>query len=121
MTPYLAAHAAYHACGAQAIAWGDALDFHLQRGIVLNTWDLFVMARPVPPDLPPAEELDLLDFGLTGHVGGHWHVWAAAGDLAGLASLCQRFRIERLRFQRHGTQRIHDIDGRRFMRRASRA
>ena len=105
MSPYLTAHASYHADGPPHYPWAEVLDFHLQHGVVVSDGRVFLMARPVVmawPDcdhvsyrLPEAEE-----------TADGWHVWSAAGELRGLLGIARRYRARRASFQRRN-ERTH--------------
>lgn len=120
MSPYLLAHAAYHARGEPGIPWSAVIDFHFQTGVIISDPRVFVMARPVPDDLTVDEEVSLSDYGLAGHHGGTWHVWAAAGDLRRMMPLLEDYAIEELSFQRRGHDRLHRHCARRFYNLTSR-
>lgn len=92
MSPYLAAHRAYHSAGPPDIPWTTALDFHLQVGIVHSDDRLFVMARRVDPTGTDAEHLSLTPF----QAGDGWHVWVAAGDTGALLdfAIAHRCRLD---------------------------
>lgn len=117
MTPYQRAHAAYHRHGPPGVPWTDALDFHLQTGaLFINTPSLFIMARMVPPDATPEQQLSLTLFpGLRG--SSVWHVWAAAGDLRDLLEIPEfvddffTHGVSHITYQRHGgTLRTHPME-----------
>jgi len=104
MSPYLKAHEAYHSAGDPYIAWAEALDFHLQHGLVVSTPEVFLMARKVvmawPDDahvsfrMPEAGEAD------------GWHVWCAAGPLGKIMEIAEQQGARAAAFQRR-TGRVH--------------
>ena len=104
MSPYLKAHESYHAAGEPYLPWTEALDFHLQHGLVVSTPEVFLMARKVvmawPDDLhvsfrmPEDDEAD------------GWHVWCAAGPLGKIMEIAKQQGAEAAAFQRR-TGRVH--------------
>ena len=106
MVPYLRAHAAYHAAGAQEIPWTIAMDIHLQLGAVLSTPDVFVMARPVCPHWPEEMQTDLSEILPD---SATWHIFAAAGDLSKLFIMARIHRVQSVTYQRRGAPRIHRL------------
>lgn len=104
MNPYLQAHTAYHSHGEQEVTWTEAMEFHLQRGAVVSTPEIFVMARPVH-DFP--ENHPDLDY--TAPYSDCWHIYAAAGDLRQLLALARSHGIREVTFQRRGRERLHSL------------
>lgn len=102
MTPYLRAHAAYHRHGPPGIPWLDAVDFHLQHGLVISDDRLFLMGRRVRNDASEAEQLSLHWQPCLPAHHTTWHIWAAAGDLRQLAALYFRYSCGQLTYQRRG-------------------
>lgn len=101
MNPYLQAFHAYHARGEPWTPWTQALDWHLQHGLVISLDCAFLMARRVPSaaddhahltlSLPHAT--DVLDC---------WHVWAAAGDLGTLLAIAADHPLPWISWSRRG-------------------
>jgi len=104
MTPYLAAFRAYHR-EPPGVPWTVAVELHLQRGWVVSTPALFVMARPVCAAWPDAEILDLHSTArqLPGPYDC-WHVWAASGAVAALLDCARHYdpAVGWASFQRRG-------------------
>lgn len=121
MKPYLSAHAAYHKGGAPYIPWIDALDFHLQHGLVISDRQTFLMARPVVMAWP---DIDHVSFRrpdpAAGEIADGWHVWSAAGDLLPLIHHGWSKGATAVSFQRRGNERIHRYDLNRLASRARR-
>ena len=110
MKPYLRAFHEYqrHERGE---TWTDALDFHLQHGVVVSTPEVFGMIRPVGEYWPEAWETELIPYE---HATTRWHVWVVAGDLAKLLTLAGVHGVATVSYQRHGqqvmrVQRIKDL------------
>lgn len=83
MSPYLAAHAAYHSGPPPDCPWATLLDCLLQCGTVISTPALFIMARPCRAADPPGNHgvIDPLQFPENPDC---WHIFLAAGDLSAL-------------------------------------
>lgn len=118
MNPYLSAFDAYHAAGTPHIPWTEALDFHLQHGVIFSTSSLFLMARPLPRGTPLEEHPTL-----TAYLGGTtWHVWSAAGDLREMIRLPAVQRLHPgtdITFQRGArSARVHSVKLRHLFSRA---
>ena len=116
MNPYLTAHEKYHADGTPFIAWGAAVDFHLQTAFLFNTPQAFLMARLVPTHAPEDSHPTLTRF----PGGDVLHVWSAAGDPVALLRLFYQLpTVRELTFQRRNA-RLHRIDRTQFQLRAMR-
>lgn len=101
MSPYLTAYERYQAQDPD-IPWINALDFHLQHGIVHADAECFGMLRPVAQEATDEELAVLTLF----PVSPTWHVWVVAGNLKRMLEMAQGHGIERLTFHRRGF-RIH--------------
>lgn len=102
MSPYLRAHEVYHRHGEPGVPWLDALDFHLQAGLVISDHRRFLMARPVDPAVEDlATHLDLAHV-LAVTQRGTWHVWAASGPLSSFLDLINRYDAAAISWQRRG-------------------
>jgi len=112
-SPYLLAHEAYHRDGAPWISWVDALDFHLQHGMVISTAECFVMARRVVAAWPDHEHLTLRA-ALPEDGADGWHVWSAAGSLEALREIARNHPAEEITFQRRD-ERLHRAKAARLM------
>lgn len=116
MSPYLRAHAAYHAGGIPPWSWTEVLDFHLQCGVVISTPEAFIMARRVRSDAPLTDHFTLSP--LTSQEDGDcWHIWAASGSLEALLLIADRYRAPWVSFMRRDDTlpRIYPLS--RFFRR----
>lgn len=113
MSPYLRAHEAYHRDGGPWISWVDALDFHLQHGVVISTADSFIMARRVVVAWPDHHHLTLCA-AVDGDLADAWHVWSAAGRLDALLEIAQRYPARQFTFQRRN-ERLHRVAAERLM------
>lgn len=96
MSPYLRAHAAYHARGEPQIPWTIAMDWHLQHGLLWSDDRCFVMCRRVEWDEPEHAILEHHP----NPTDGDWHIWAAAGDLGAILNLGDLAAADRVSFQR---------------------
>ena len=113
MSPYLRAHAAYHRDGGPWIPWVDALDFHLQHGVVISTPECFIMARRVVAAWPDHHHLTLCAVTEEDAADG-WHVWSAAGSLDALLEIARRHPSREITFQRRD-ERLHRVGVERLM------
>lgn len=118
-SPYLRAYEAYHRDGAPWIPWVDALDFHLQHGMVMATADYFLMARRVVSAWPDYDHLTLCTVAAGEETDG-WHVWSAAGALEALRELARRHPAREITFQRRN-ERLHRVKADRLLAVPSRA
>lgn len=107
MSPYLRAHEAYHRDGEPWIPWVDALDFHLQHGVVISTPECFIMARRVVAAWPDHHHLTLRAVA-DGDAADAWHVWSAAGSLDALLDISRRHPSRQITFQRRD-ERLHRV------------
>jgi hypothetical protein len=105
MIPYLTAFQEYQKHD-RGESWTDALDFHLQRGAVISTPELFVMARPVRREWE--DDLHTM-LGPVAKAGDCWHVWVGAGNLHELLDLARRHGVQWLTYQRHGQDRLRCV------------
>lgn len=105
MSPYLSAHAAYHRDGEPWIPWVEALDFHLQHGVVVSDGNAFLMARRVLSSWPDHQHLSLCTVA-EDEVADGWHVWSAAGGLEALLEIARRHPAAEITFQRRD-ERLH--------------
>src|SRR5690606_7476234 len=96
MSPYLRAYEAYHSDGEPYIPWSDALDFHLQKGVVISDERVFLMARRVRMDWPDEDHVSFR----VADDGNDWHVWAAAGTLSALLPFIKQHGAGNISFQR---------------------
>ena len=107
MSPYLQAHEAYHRDGAPWIPWVDALDFHLQHGVVISIARCFIMARRVVSSWPDHHHLTLRAVAEEDAPDG-WHVWSAAGPLDALLEIAREHPAREITFQRRN-ERLHRV------------
>ena len=106
MSPYLAAHAAYHRDGPPAVPWLHAMEFHHQCAFVFSTPSLFLLARPVMMDWTPEEHISFLTADRDQADG--WFVWSAGGDLKQILEIAAAFGARNACFQRR-THRVHRV------------
>jgi hypothetical protein len=104
MSPYLSAYEAYHAAGEPYIPWTDALDFHLQHGLVISKPEVFLMARRVVMAWPDEVQVSFRIADAAEADG--WHVWSAAGPLRKLLGIAEEVGARAAAFQRR-TGRVH--------------
>lgn len=107
MSPYLKAHEAYHRGGAPWVPWCDALDFHLQHGVVISNERTFLMARPVVMGWHDHFHATLHAV-REGEAADGWHVWSAAGALDVLLDIARGSGAEMASYQRR-TARVHRV------------
>lgn len=105
MTPYLTAYNLYHSAGEMDVSWTEAIDYHAQRGAIIATPYLFVMARPVSPDWPENWHSDISH--AQAGTSRVWHIYAAAGDLHGLLCLAKSHGISHVTFHRRAKNKLH--------------
>ena len=105
MTPYLTAFEEYQKHD-RGESWTDALDYHFQRGAVVSTPDVFVMARPVRWDWD--DDLHTM-LGPVAESAQGWHVWVVAGKLEELLVLAHLHGVRWITYQRHGQDRLRRV------------
>lgn len=106
--PYLRAWAEYQRAE-RGVSWTEALELHFQRGAVVSTAELFVMARIVSRGWEDDMHLDLANYGRPGAYDC-WHVWCVAGDLRALAALARQHGVRWVSYQRHGQARVKRVE-----------
>lgn len=116
-SPYLKAFEAYHRDGPPYIPWTQALDFHLQHGLVYSSHSHFFMGRWIPQDAPDHEHPALIHFPCAG-LAGEFHVWSAAGDMNALLHDAAEHHALTLTFQRRNN-RLHRVRLRQLFKRRS--
>ena len=113
ISPYLRAHAAYHRDGVPWIPWVDALDFHLQHGVVISNDGTFLMARRVVSSWQDHHHLTLHAVDENEGPDG-WHVWSAAGNLEALLEIARAHPAAEITFQRRN-ERLHRLKAGRLL------
>ncbi len=119
MSHYLTAYNLYQAAH-RDVSWTDALDVHLQRGVVVNVSDFFAMLRPVGWDWSDDWQLDLscvLREGSCSIFPNMWHVWCVAGDLREMLRMASGYGVEWVSYQRHGQARVRRAEISEFLKR----
>ena len=107
-SPYMVAWEEYQRFD-RGVGWTDALEVHLQRGAVVSTPGIFVMARLVARGWEDAMHTDLGNYGLPGSYDC-WHLWCVAGDLAEMVALARGHGVRWITYQRHGQQRLRRVE-----------
>lgn len=92
----------------------EALDFHLQHGVVIAKPECFMMARRVFSHWPDYYHLELRAALEEDGVPDAWHVWSAAGPLAELLEIARRHPAREFTFQRR-SDRLHRVAAERIL------
>jgi len=116
MSPYLQAYESYHSAGEPYIPWTEALDFHLQHGLVVSSPEVFLMARKVVMAWPDEVHVSFR-IAETAEADG-WHVWSASGSLGKIMEIAEQQGAKAAAFQRR-TGRVHRYQTSNIERRTS--